>query len=345
MARRGIVLGLGNVARQSHLPAFLRGDGVAARLGIVATVDASAHVEPLSGLPHFRSLRDAMEQGGDGEGEPIDFVDICTPTASHVELTLWGLETGCHVLCEKPVALSRTEVSQIAALAGARRRVVMACHQYRYNPAWLQLRAWLDQGVVGRWHLAEFQVYRPVADGGASPAATPWRGRREVSRGGILLDHGTHLVYQLLDVAGLPWAIQAWAGRLRHRSYDVEDTAQLLLDYGDRLGTFFLTWSAHQRDTRVRFIGEDGAIEWSGGLLRREGRHGVEVLDFRAELDKRNYYQWFAGLFHRFADAMDRGETEPGLGDIDRVARVLEAAYAANQDGCRVALQPETEVR
>jgi len=34
---------------------------------------------------------------------PLDFIDICTPTASHLELTLWGLEQGYHVVCEKPV--------------------------------------------------------------------------------------------------------------------------------------------------------------------------------------------------------------------------------------------------
>src|SRR5256884_4413104 len=43
-------------------------------------------------------------------------------------------------------------------------------------------------------------------------------------RGGVLLDHGTHLVYQLLDIAGMPASVSAWTGRLRHARYEVEDT-------------------------------------------------------------------------------------------------------------------------
>ena len=38
--------------------------------------------------------------------EDVDFVDICTPTSSHLDLTIWALEHGYHVLCEKPVALT-----------------------------------------------------------------------------------------------------------------------------------------------------------------------------------------------------------------------------------------------
>jgi predicted dehydrogenase len=95
---RGAIIGLGGVARQSHLPGF-RLEPASARLEIVAAVDAVATSDSggLSLLQHRDALRDLE----------LDFVDICTPTASHLELVLWALEQGYHVLCEKPVALSR----------------------------------------------------------------------------------------------------------------------------------------------------------------------------------------------------------------------------------------------
>lgn len=329
---QGAIVGLGNIARQSHLPGFTRGEGLADRIKVVATVDGAEGVSTVPGLPLYRRLDQLPAP------DQIDFIDVCTPTASHLELTLWGLERGYHVLCEKPVALSREEAVQITRAAHDAGRVVMPCHQYRFNPAWLQIRKWLAAGVIGRWHLAEFFVYRTEADAGAARGGTPWRGRREASRGGILLDHGTHLIYQLLDVAGMPKSVHSWTGRLRHHSYDVEDTAQLLLDFGDRIGTFFLTWSATRRDTRIRFFGDEGSIEWSGGLLRREGQQGVEVLDFTAALSKENYYQWFAGLFAAFADAMDNDDRSGPLSDIARVAQVLDAAYLAREHSSTIAV-------
>src|SRR5207244_10973775 len=204
---RGAVIGAGGIARQSHLPA-LRG-ALGARVEVVAVVDSAANVPPAAGLPllpHRDRLRDLA---------PVDFIDICTPTASHLELTLWGLEQGYHVVCEKPVALTRAEAGRIGAASRASGRIVMPCHQYRFNPVWQRVKEWLAAGAIGRWHLAEFSVHRLAADPGREAGSRPWRGTSATGRGGVLLDHGTHLVYQLLDVAGMPAAVRASTGRLR----------------------------------------------------------------------------------------------------------------------------------
>jgi len=318
---RGAVIGLGGIARQSHLPGF-HAAAAASRLEIVATVDSAPSAQPVAGIPLLRSL-EALAKSG-----PLDFVDICTPTASHLPLVLWALEHGYHVLCEKPVALSRFEAERIRVAALRAGRVVMPCHQYRFNPVWRQVRQWLDDGAIGRWHLAEFDVYRPRADPGASRTALPWRGQAAQSRGGVLLDHGTHLIYELLDVAGAPARIDAWTGRLHHAGYDVEDTAQLLFEYPDRLGRMFLTWAAHHRENRIRFIGDSGTIEWRGGQLILDRGGEVDSVDRSAELEKAAYAGWFGGLFASFADAIDAGDLATGLADIALVAGVLEEAYA-----------------
>jgi len=239
-----------------------------------------------------------------------------------------ALSQGYHVLCEKPVAVTRAEAATLATAARRAGRVVMPCHQYRYNPVWQRVKRWLDEGVIGRWHLAEFHVYRLKADQGADTSAVPWRGRRADGRGGVLLDHGTHLIYELLDVAGPPSAVRTWTGRLQHGDYDVEDTAQLLFEYPNRLAVMFLTWAARIRETGIRFIGDKGSISWSGGVLTLEVGGREESFDYSAELDKASYANWFAGLFGEFAATMDAADGARHLNDIAQVAAVLESAYA-----------------
>ncbi len=321
---RGALLGLGGIARTGHLPAFQSDQRVASRLKIVGIVDdAPTAPSSFQGIPLFSRPEQIADL------RPLDFVDICTPTSSHLELSLWGLSQGYHVLCEKPVAVNRSEAATLAAAALDAGRVVMPCHQYRFNPVWRRAKQWLDDGVIGRWYLAEFRVYRMAADQGAVNSAVPWRGRRADGRGGVLLDHGTHLVYELLDVAGPPQSVRAWTGRLRHGGYDVEDTAQLLFSYPDRMATMFLTWAARRRETEIRFIGERGSITWSGGMLTLERDGQTESFDHTVDLDKASYSKWFAGLFSDFAATLDSGDSARPMADIVQVAAVLEASYAA----------------
>ena len=326
------MFGAGGIARTAHLPGFRADPALASRLDIVAAVDPDPAARPLDRLPLFH------DSAALGSVSPVDFIDICTPTSSHLPLALWALDQGFHVLCEKPVALDRTQAVTLADAARRAGRVVMPCHQYRFNPAWQQMGTWLRAGAIGHWHLAELAVYRAGADAGAARGA-PWRTMQADSAGGILLDHGTHLLYSILDLAGMPTAVRAWTGNLRHREYEVEDTAQLTLEYPDRLTSIFLTWAATHRENRVRFIGERGVIDWQGGVLRLERTgESPEIHDFTVQLDKRSYAGWFAALFGSFADAIDRGSAPDALDDVARVATVLEAAYGAARTGCRVAL-------
>src|SRR5437879_6911475 len=215
-------------ARQCARPALRTGAGVRARIDIVAVVDSAVDVPPVDGIPLLSHPEQLARVG------PLDFIDICTPTASHLDLTLWGLERGYHVVCEKPVALTRVEADRIALAARAHGRIVMPCHQYRYNPVWMRVKQWLREGAIGRWHLAELSVHRLAADPGRATGGggggAPWGGTSAAGRGGVLLAHGTHLIYQLLDVAGLPAAVSAWTGRLRHQGYGVAAPASPQLE-------------------------------------------------------------------------------------------------------------------
>jgi predicted dehydrogenase len=333
-ARRGLIVGAGGVAKLAHLPAYSHDPGIAARLQVVGAVDSRTPTPEFSGLPVYPSLDEI------GAAGLVDFVDICTPTSSHRALVLDALARGLHVFCEKPVAVTAVEAREMAAAARAAQRVLFPCHQYRQNPAWLEMRRLLDAGAIGRWHLAEFHVYRAEADRGTDASSVPWRGRKANSLGGVLLDHGTHLLYLLLDAGGMPRAVEAHLSTLGHSSYDVEDTAHVLLDWGDRLATLTLTWAGSARENRIRFIGETGMIEWVGGILRLVRRDGSEEsTDFSAQLLKTEYAGWMSRILAQFADAMDGRAAEAGLVEIEQVATLLESAYRSSDERRRVRLE------
>jgi predicted dehydrogenase len=81
--------------------------------------------------------------------EKPDVVSVATPNAFHAPLTIQALQAGCHVLCEKPMAMNADEARQMLAVAAAAKRRLMINFSYRFSPATYFLKQQVDAGVLG----------------------------------------------------------------------------------------------------------------------------------------------------------------------------------------------------
>jgi predicted dehydrogenase len=81
--------------------------------------------------------------------EELDIVDVCTPTPWHVDASIAGLEKGCHVLCEKPMALSLAECDRLVAASRSARGMLMIAHVIRFWPEYAWLKQAKDSGRYG----------------------------------------------------------------------------------------------------------------------------------------------------------------------------------------------------
>jgi predicted dehydrogenase len=82
--------------------------------------------------------------------DDIDVIDVCTPSATHAELSARALAAGHHVLCEKPVAYDYRETDRLAADATARGAKTKLGFTFRYAPAMRYVKRLIDQGYIGR---------------------------------------------------------------------------------------------------------------------------------------------------------------------------------------------------
>ncbi len=79
----------------------------------------------------------------------VDIVYIATPHPSHAELAINALNAGKHVLCEKPLALSSTEVKSMVEAAQNNGRFLMEAFMYRCHPQTEILIELVKAGEVG----------------------------------------------------------------------------------------------------------------------------------------------------------------------------------------------------
>jgi len=138
------VLGAGAWAEFAHLPGYKRDP----RCELVAIADpmvdrAQAFAKKF-GIPHVYSSHEELIAR-----DAIDIVDVCTPSATHFELSWAALSAGKHVLCEKPVAYDFTETRRAAALARDMGVKTKLGFTFRYSPAMQYMKELIAGGYVG----------------------------------------------------------------------------------------------------------------------------------------------------------------------------------------------------
>ena len=79
----------------------------------------------------------------------IDAVIIATPVATHYDLAMGALESGKHILVEKPMARSVAEVERIGELASKKKRLAMVGHTFLFNNAVRYVKKMIDAGALG----------------------------------------------------------------------------------------------------------------------------------------------------------------------------------------------------
>jgi predicted dehydrogenase len=86
--------------------------------------------------------------------EALDIVSIATPNYLHHPISLAAFQAGCHVLCEKPMALNAAEARQMLAASQKAGTRVMINFSYRFMPQSLALRHQTDEGLFGQIYYA-----------------------------------------------------------------------------------------------------------------------------------------------------------------------------------------------
>jgi predicted dehydrogenase len=126
------------------------------------------------------------------ERDDIGLVDVATPGNTHHEIAIAALESGKHVLCEKPLANTLEESREMLDAARTAGTINMVCFNYRRAPAVQLAKRLIDEGRLGEirhWRAVYLQDF--ILD---PEFPLIWRFRKEVAGSGALGDLGAHLV-------------------------------------------------------------------------------------------------------------------------------------------------------
>lgn len=120
----------------------------------------------------------------------VDVVAVATPHHILYEAALAAIQSGKHVLSEKPCGLDEKEIAQLEAAVQQNGISFMAGYSFRYFPAQQQVHALLKNSTIG-------EIYAISGVIGLRPMSSGWRANPETG-GGPLLYVGSHLIDQIL---------------------------------------------------------------------------------------------------------------------------------------------------
>lgn len=122
----------------------------------------------------------------------VDIIDICTPNALHFEQIKKALEKGKHVYCDKPLAATYDEASQLCELVMKGKALGGMTFQNRCFPAVIRAKQLIDDGRLG--DIVSFRaafLHSSLTDKNKPYA---WRMSPISEGGGVLMDLGSHVI-------------------------------------------------------------------------------------------------------------------------------------------------------
>lgn len=342
--RVGIIgLGIGRMhidgwRQHPHVDVVAIADSDAARLAQVGTSHGieARYTDPLAMLA----------------AEKLDVVSVCAPNKFHLPLTLAALQAGCHVLCEKPMALSAAEGRQMLDAAQAAGKRLMINFSYRFSAQSRALKAQVDAGFFGDFYFGRTVWHRRRG----MPGFGGWFGQKALAGGGPLIDLGVHRLDLALWLMGYPkptWVmgntydpIARAAAAASGKAFDVEDLAAGFIRF-DNGATLVLeaSWAANIREAELM---ETRLLGTKAGLLQ----HNVgEGYDFDAHMfyeqggaqfDLRLHPTGAVGLsaMHDYAQAILTDTPHPAPGEEGLIVmEILDAVYESARTGAPVQIK------
>jgi len=335
---QGAIVGYGLAGSVFHAPLIGATAGLA--LKTVVTGDPGRREQALrehpgvSVVPNVDALWERAEEN--------DFAVIAARNDAHAKLARAALDAGLAVVVDKPLAITAAEAESVVEHARARGRSLTVFQNRRWDSDHLTLARLLREGELGQVlrYESRFERWRP------EPRPDAWRETAPAAQGGgVLLDLGSHLVDQAVQLFGPPTHVYGEVDSRRGSAGD-DDAFVALRHDGDVYSHIWMSAVAAAPGPRLRVLGARAAFVVEGldgqeDALRAgkrpdgEGPWGVEPRSRWGRLvrgDDGEPVPSEPGAWPRFYAALERALRKgdpPPVDPRDAVTtlRVIEAAW------------------
>ncbi len=217
-------------------------------------------------VPFFYSLEEFFATNVN-----CDVVNVCTPNHLHAEQAITVLEQNCHVVVEKPFALSKQDAEEVMHLSLKKNRRVFCVMQNRYSPPSQWLKNILTEKKLGKIYLATINCFwNRDADYYNHGDKNYWKGKLRTD-GGTLFTQFSHFIDMMYWLMGDITNISARFYDFNHQeTTEFEDSGIVQFDFVEGgAGSIIYSTSVYQKnlESSLIIIGEKGSVKVGGQYM------------------------------------------------------------------------------
>lgn len=270
-----------------------------------------------------------------------DVVSVCSPNRFHFDHVMAALGAGCHVMCEKPPAMTPRQAEQMRLTARRQGKVLAYDFHHRFALDTQLLREAVQQGTFGEIYFTSAQALRRCGVPGWGVFTN-----RSLSGGGPLMDIGIHMLDAAMYVLGFPAVKRVTAhgfqrlgtrknsgqfGEWDPAQFTVEDALFGTIEFCNggilRLDTSFALNIREQSIMNVTFCGEKAGATLFPAHIYHDQAGELQTLAQREEADDRRHFRSMdAFVRHVLGEPVMIADAEQGVVIQQLVAALYEAA-------------------
>lgn len=223
-------------------------------------------------VPFFNDLDLMLNSGIE-----IDVVNVCTPNGYHADQTIKSLSKGCHVVCEKPLGLSKEECENVIFKSLHESKHVFCVMQNRYSPPSIWIKSLITQKILGEIYIVQLNCYWNRDE--SYYKENSWKGTQNLD-GGTLFTQFSHFIDLMYWLFGDIKNIQGNFKDFNHKDLtQFEDSGLVNFDFvRGGIGCLNYSTSVPERnlESSITVIGSNGCIKIGGQYMNK-----VEYCDIK----------------------------------------------------------------
>jgi len=214
-------------------------------------------------VPFFKTVEELLSSGLD-----FDVVNVCTPNGLHAAQSIAALDAKKHVVCEKPMGLTKDNCEQIIFKSLQMSKQVFCVMQNRYSPPSEWIKSIVSDGILGDIFMVQLNCYWNRDDRYYKKGS--WKGTSDLD-GGTLFTQFSHFIDIMYWLFGDIDNIQGKFADFTHKnSTDFEDSGFVSFDFinGGMGSINYSTSVVNQNlESSMTIIGSKGSVKIGGQYM------------------------------------------------------------------------------